>query len=428
MFRLTLVRHAKSSWKDHDLTDLERPLSKRGKKDLAVLLSKLGHSFPLVDCVVFSPAKRTHDTAEALRALWPNATYRAIPELYAADPRQLISVVRDHIGNTRHLLLVGHHPSISEFACALSVDLSPWLPLKEGVFGCQPVTTLTTSGLASFRVQGRSWSEIKRGAACDTLILPSRNVDVSTDNPSKAQLIRNAKIRQLCIIRKVLALKRLPTVKQVHQLRLACKEIRALQRLERSQGVRHEWKKRDVALRDISRLYAPLRQRDAFKHAMKTHRATVELESRKTLYASVTWELRSAAMNVMDALLGEASGQSVLAPTNQTIENTLKCSFKRARRYWKRAVKSPSRTSLHEWRMTTKNLLMQLRVIDGEVCHGGLISNLELLVEALGNVHDAKLMKKWDTGKIGSKPLDRYIRNLITLCFELGSKIFSKGS
>jgi phosphohistidine phosphatase len=33
MKTILLMRHAKSSWKDNNLDDFERPLRKRGKKD-----------------------------------------------------------------------------------------------------------------------------------------------------------------------------------------------------------------------------------------------------------------------------------------------------------------------------------------------------------------------------------------------------------
>lgn len=33
MKKLYLIRHAKSSWKDISLDDLDRPLNKRGQKD-----------------------------------------------------------------------------------------------------------------------------------------------------------------------------------------------------------------------------------------------------------------------------------------------------------------------------------------------------------------------------------------------------------
>ena len=37
MKRLTLIRHAKSNWNDPDLTDFERPLNGRGRRDAPVM-------------------------------------------------------------------------------------------------------------------------------------------------------------------------------------------------------------------------------------------------------------------------------------------------------------------------------------------------------------------------------------------------------
>ncbi len=34
---LTLLRHAKSSWQDPSLTDMERPLNKRGRRDATAM-------------------------------------------------------------------------------------------------------------------------------------------------------------------------------------------------------------------------------------------------------------------------------------------------------------------------------------------------------------------------------------------------------
>ena len=41
MKTVLLMRHAKSSWNDHKLPDMDRPLNKRGKKDLPLIGSLL---------------------------------------------------------------------------------------------------------------------------------------------------------------------------------------------------------------------------------------------------------------------------------------------------------------------------------------------------------------------------------------------------
>jgi phosphohistidine phosphatase len=67
MKTLLLMRHAKSSWKDADIPDHERPLSKRGKKD-APLIGKLIKEKELVpQKILISSAVRATETASLVR-------------------------------------------------------------------------------------------------------------------------------------------------------------------------------------------------------------------------------------------------------------------------------------------------------------------------------------------------------------------------
>ena len=56
MKTLTLIRHAKSSWKNTELEDFDRPLNKRGKKDLPGLAMRVSQQLPKPDCLLYSPA------------------------------------------------------------------------------------------------------------------------------------------------------------------------------------------------------------------------------------------------------------------------------------------------------------------------------------------------------------------------------------
>ena len=61
---LLLLRHAKSSWEDSELSDFERPLNGRGKRDAPrigklILKEKLTPHF-----IISSPALRARDTAD----------------------------------------------------------------------------------------------------------------------------------------------------------------------------------------------------------------------------------------------------------------------------------------------------------------------------------------------------------------------------
>ena len=62
MKTLYLLRHAKSDWNDDQLTDADRPITKRGKRDcqlVAAELQRSGRRFKYVYC---STAKRAQET------------------------------------------------------------------------------------------------------------------------------------------------------------------------------------------------------------------------------------------------------------------------------------------------------------------------------------------------------------------------------
>jgi phosphohistidine phosphatase len=60
---LLLMRHGKSSWKDEDLPDHDRPLAKRGKCDALHVGAELRRRNVLPDLIVSSTAKRARSTA-----------------------------------------------------------------------------------------------------------------------------------------------------------------------------------------------------------------------------------------------------------------------------------------------------------------------------------------------------------------------------
>ena len=41
MLNLYVMRHSKSSWNEHNINDFERPLSKRGRKDIKLIIAFL---------------------------------------------------------------------------------------------------------------------------------------------------------------------------------------------------------------------------------------------------------------------------------------------------------------------------------------------------------------------------------------------------
>ena len=64
MKTLLLMRHAKSSWKQKDLPDIERPLSSRGEKDAPMMGRMLKKKELIPDLIISSPAVRARQTVE----------------------------------------------------------------------------------------------------------------------------------------------------------------------------------------------------------------------------------------------------------------------------------------------------------------------------------------------------------------------------
>ena len=72
MHLLTIIRHAKSSWKDPELADFDRPLNKRGKRDLPLAAQRIAHHYQPDTCLS-SGADRAFTTAKAIHQRLLNA-------------------------------------------------------------------------------------------------------------------------------------------------------------------------------------------------------------------------------------------------------------------------------------------------------------------------------------------------------------------
>ena len=118
---LLLLRHAKSSWKNPELADINRPLNKRGKRD-APRMGKLIRDQDLIpDIILSSPAVRARKTAQALSIESGYENDLEIhEEFYPGDPYTFIeslAVMPDQINNA---LIVAHNPGLEAFLDVLT--------------------------------------------------------------------------------------------------------------------------------------------------------------------------------------------------------------------------------------------------------------------------------------------------------------------
>jgi phosphohistidine phosphatase len=149
---LLLVRHAKSSWDDPDLADLARPLNKRGTRDAAAMAQRVTHRSHRPDLIVTSPALRAQQTAEAMAAaLGLEAASLVVDErVYDATAADLVDVIRSLDDRHARVMLVGHHPGITEIVNDLADAHLEKLP---------------TCGVAEIRLDVRSWADVRDGCA-----------------------------------------------------------------------------------------------------------------------------------------------------------------------------------------------------------------------------------------------------------------------
>ena len=149
MRRLILMRHAKSSWADPGQRDLDRPLSKRGRRAAGLLGGWLKAKGYRPDQALVSTARRAQETWAGVVAAAGAAPTSYVPEIYHAAPETLLAVLRS-APDVERVLLLGHQPGIGSFARRLLAD-----PPGDADFAKFPTGATAVIDFAADR-----WSEV----------------------------------------------------------------------------------------------------------------------------------------------------------------------------------------------------------------------------------------------------------------------------
>jgi phosphohistidine phosphatase len=158
MKSLHLLRHAKSSWKEPGLDDIERPLNRRGIGACATMAAYMANGAMMPDLVLCSPARRARETLDRLGEHWGQTPSAVYPEaLYLAAPETLLTEIRAVDDAVGVLLVLGHNPGLAALARSLAgtgaeADLA-------GLGGKFP-----TAALASFEFAAQHWKDVAPGA------------------------------------------------------------------------------------------------------------------------------------------------------------------------------------------------------------------------------------------------------------------------
>ncbi|KJD32695.1 phosphohistidine phosphatase [Tamlana sedimentorum] len=155
MKKLIIVRHAKSSW-EHNVSDHERPLNKRGFND-ADLVSKYLINLKLkYDKLISSDAMRAKTTANIfIENLKITKSICFLDHnLYDFSGEKLIQVVRECPDSVNNLIIFGHNHAITSFV---------------NLYGDVYVDNIPTCGVTILELNIEQWDNLKPGKTFRTI-------------------------------------------------------------------------------------------------------------------------------------------------------------------------------------------------------------------------------------------------------------------
>tara|TARA_B100000524_G_scaffold157621_2_gene79927 strand:+ start:981 stop:1439 length:459 start_codon:yes stop_codon:yes gene_type:complete len=110
MLQVYLLRHAKSSWDNLELDDIDRPLNKRGMRNAKQFSKILDKRKFQIGQIICSPSKRTTSTYDIISNSFDRSVKFTIDnDIYECPPNILVSKIKKLKKNT---LIIGHNPSL----------------------------------------------------------------------------------------------------------------------------------------------------------------------------------------------------------------------------------------------------------------------------------------------------------------------------
>ncbi|WP_116134298.1 histidine phosphatase family protein [Tropicimonas sp. IMCC34043] len=119
MLHVLLLRHAKSSWVNPEISDFDRPINKRGKRAAKAIGAWLAKEELNPDRVLSSSARRTRETWEGMK-LPGQPDLRK--ELYHAGPEEMLAMLQAVTPGAGTILMIGHNPGVAELAHMLVAE------------------------------------------------------------------------------------------------------------------------------------------------------------------------------------------------------------------------------------------------------------------------------------------------------------------
>jgi phosphohistidine phosphatase len=151
MKTLCVIRHAKSSWDESDLADIDRPLNERGKRDARRMGKRLKEKDITPSLFLSSPAKRALSTAKRIAEIFNHKKDDIKIEklLYHASDELILEVTKNISDKYHVVFLFAHNPGLTDFANLLT---------EAHDF----IDNVPTCGVVAFEFKCDSWKDISK--------------------------------------------------------------------------------------------------------------------------------------------------------------------------------------------------------------------------------------------------------------------------
>jgi phosphohistidine phosphatase len=153
MKTLIVIRHAKSSWDDPELTDFNRPLNERGERDAPRMAKRFKKKEIPINAMVSSPAVRALTTCRVFADIlgFPVERIQTSKDLYHAGEGMILNVLKnlkDQPVENEVVMIFGHNPGMTGFVNNLVEE---------------DIDNIPTTGVVCCKLDISRWSEIKWG-------------------------------------------------------------------------------------------------------------------------------------------------------------------------------------------------------------------------------------------------------------------------
>lgn len=159
-----LIRHAKSSWAESGLSDVERPLNDRGIRACRIMAQPIWNAGCRFENVFCSRARRTQLTIQGIADALPgkNIRWQVEDALYTFSGRALLDWVSMLNEGIDEVVMVGHNPATTDFCNGMANAGIPNVP---------------TCGYAQILFPQDNWTDLQVGTGKLECFLTPKSVE-----------------------------------------------------------------------------------------------------------------------------------------------------------------------------------------------------------------------------------------------------------